>query len=783
MADIIELSKSINRVNQNVAAQGNTFRQISGENNRNVTKITKDIGSYFIQQRGSLDNVAESTKQNATAIESLGRKIDNNSNLTTQSISSIENVANLLTTTNRLLAEIARNTKQSGGLGGALGQAAGAAAGDTGGGLSRAANLAGAFAALGGKTALGVSAMGLMGTLNNASLSMGGGKAPAAGVTPSTPAGGATGGGTTPSGSGTAGSSTLTGPAKKILDHMADSEGSNYNTQFGYQNTTSGKKLTEMTIGEVREAQARQRGSSAIGRYQFMAKTLPEAMKGTGLTDRDMFSAENQDKLAMWLLKRRGYDKWVSGQLSDRDFGRNLSMEWASVPNPYTGGSYYGQKVKYGSDVLLKALLEAKGSAGGQPTPQSSPGGAAATPQAPTSTNTPTGAPPQQKGALPNSPKTAGDKNQNIPTPQTREDTKDTKQGVRPQTPAGGASDHEQQNQNQQQQYQIRDGRAQLKTQSGVPYEVDAKYAKNFEGFVKDLEATGYKINTISSYRPGATVKGSGKPSFHSRAMAIDINATANPHTFPGSANYGKTDLPANVGSIAAKHGLGWGGNWRSSKDTMHFSAGASEGATASGGQAQSQNAGVSQQPDQGQGQQGLGAAGGMMPNLGGLGGLGGMGMLGMMPGMGMMGGRMGVFGALAGMALGGLGALGSAAAAPSMPSGPTPSTPALQAPQTGKGFVSPFAGIDSDNPAQFFAADKQLQSMIQNKQIQTAALESEANRQKPPTVNVTQPQQTADQQKTLLDQQGRSDMYTVVALWEKDIFKWLGIKEESNFG
>ena len=202
------------------------------------------------------------------------------------------------------------------------------------------------------------------------------------------------------------------------------------------------------------------------------------------------------------------------------------------------------------------------------------------------------------------------------------------------------------------------------------------------------------------------------------------------------------------------------------------------EGPAGTGGRAGAGNVG-GQRPSEGIQIPGMGGLGG----LGGMGMMPGMGMLGMMPGMGMMRGRMGVFGALAGMALGGLGALGSAAAAPSMPSGPTPSTPALQAPQTGKGFVSPFAGIDSDNPAQFFAADKQLQSMIQNKQIQTAALESEANRQKPPTVNVTQPQQPADQQKTLLDQQVRSDMYTVVALWEKDIYKWLGIKEESNFG
>ena len=32
-------------------------------------------------------------------------------------------------------------------------------------------------------------------------------------------------------------------------------------------------------------------------------------------------------------------------------------------------------------------------------------------------------------------------------------------------------------------------------------------------------------------------------------------------------------DLPTNVGEIAARHGLGWGGNWSSPWDPMHFSA------------------------------------------------------------------------------------------------------------------------------------------------------------------------------------------------------------------
>jgi hypothetical protein len=36
--------------------------------------------------------------------------------------------------------------------------------------------------------------------------------------------------------------------------------------------------------------------------------------------------------------------------------------------------------------------------------------------------------------------------------------------------------------------------------------------------------------------------------------------------------------MPASVGAMAAKYGLGWGGNWRTSKDAMHFSMASGEG-------------------------------------------------------------------------------------------------------------------------------------------------------------------------------------------------------------
>ena len=781
MADnIVELSRNIGRVNQNVAAQGNNFRQAANENNRNITKISKDIGGYFIQQRGTLDNVAESNRQNANSIDSLGKKIDNNSNLITQSVSATNDVASLLRTTNNLLQQIRKNTQQgiggdSGGISNtsSLSKAAGAAKA-----LSTLLGGGGSIAALGGMSLVG--AAGILEKASGSS-SVDTGSSPS-GVTPSS----------TPAGRGTSDSSTLTGPAKKILDHMADSEGSNYNTQFGYQNTTGGKKLTEMSIGEVKEAQARQKGSSAIGRYQFMAKTLPEAMKGTGLTDKDMFSAENQDKLAMWLLKRRGYDKWVSGQLSDKDFGRNLSMEWASVPNPYTGGSYYGQKAKYGSDVLLKTLQEAKGSTGGQMTPQSSPtSGGALIPRAGTN---------QESGTLPINPQTAG----SMPTMRDRERT-DTGRPTPQSSPTSGGAPAPGYSSTESGKGKIEE------LQSGIRNQPINERLKSVLQKAAD-EAGGLTVKVISGGQPSANEGGRRTGSTrhdHGNAADVDLymgNRKLSPlnsedkelmKKFVSAASAaGATGIGAGEGYMSSDGsrihvGFGkpaiWGagGAGGGAADWLREAVGKSPGGGASGQQENESGKGVPRNSGQGQG---LSATNGI-PNLSGLGGLGGMGgmpgmgMLGMLPGMGMMGGRMGTFGALAGMALGGLGGmLGSAVAAPSMPYAPTPTTPALQSPQTERGFVSPFANID-ESAAQFFAADKLFQNVMKTREIQAAATNRDVNAQKTPTVNINQPQTLENQRNpnVLNPQSGGSDT-SVLASWEDSIYRWLGIQKGSNF-
>lgn len=122
-----------------------------------------------------------------------------------------------------------------------------------------------------------------------------------------------------------------------------------------------------------------------------------------------------------------------------------------------------------------------------------------------------------------------------------------------------------------------------LKTKSGKSFKVAKALAPKFKGFVGDLEETGYRIKEIGGWRKAGTGGGSGPPDpdydkgryHHPYGASIDINPTQNPYRTDGKLI---TDFPPNINAIAKKWGLGWGGNWSSSKDTMHFSAGKSEG-------------------------------------------------------------------------------------------------------------------------------------------------------------------------------------------------------------
>lgn len=105
-------------------------------------------------------------------------------------------------------------------------------------------------------------------------------------------------------------------------------------------------------------------------------------------------------------------------------------------------------------------------------------------------------------------------------------------------------------------------------TQSGTSFTVAAPVAKQFQGFLADLEATGYKIkpNTSGGFND-RNIRGTNIKSQHAFGNAIDINSEDNLFDDKGTNN-----LPSNIGQLADKWGLSWGGYFKGDKrDTMHF--------------------------------------------------------------------------------------------------------------------------------------------------------------------------------------------------------------------
>ena len=119
-----------------------------------------------------------------------------------------------------------------------------------------------------------------------------------------------------------------------------------------------------------------------------------------------------------------------------------------------------------------------------------------------------------------------------------------------------------------------------VRSKSGSSAEVATALADRFQGFITDLEATGYKIKEMGGFRPDGpppgNVDGKGPMYAHPYGAAIDINWTDNP-AFVKHPH----DFPAESGALAANHGLGWGNFF---DDAMHFSAMKRERGTGIGG-------------------------------------------------------------------------------------------------------------------------------------------------------------------------------------------------------
>ncbi|MEM8553752.1 MAG: SH3 domain-containing protein [Pseudomonadota bacterium] len=127
-----------------------------------------------------------------------------------------------------------------------------------------------------------------------------------------------------------------------IRELIADAEAgpAQYNAVVHSADTAPPRLPTDLTIAEILDWGATQTGDSAIGRYQVIENTLRGFHRRAGLSRDTVFTPPVQDKMANYLIMRRGLWEFLNGRISRDEFQVFLAMEWAGIPTP-DGQSYH----------------------------------------------------------------------------------------------------------------------------------------------------------------------------------------------------------------------------------------------------------------------------------------------------------------------------------------------------------------------------------------------------------------------------------------------------------
>lgn len=107
-----------------------------------------------------------------------------------------------------------------------------------------------------------------------------------------------------------------------------------------------------------------------------------------------------------------------------------------------------------------------------------------------------------------------------------------------------------------------------IRASNGKSAKVASRYARQFQGFIDDLERAGYRIDFIGGWRRHGSCRACDA---HPAGRAIDVNQTGR--------NRVTRSLPPRVTDIAARHGLCHGAIWNS-PDRGHFEVAAKSRAT-----------------------------------------------------------------------------------------------------------------------------------------------------------------------------------------------------------
>jgi hypothetical protein len=130
---------------------------------------------------------------------------------------------------------------------------------------------------------------------------------------------------------------------RRLLNFVGKLESSdNYNIIAG----ETEESLTGMTIKQVRDLQRnlQKKGaaSTALGRYQIKGDTLDYLIRRMKLNGNEVFDEKMQDSMGVELLRRKGIERFKNGSMSTNRFIRNMSQEWAALPENDSNKSYHG---------------------------------------------------------------------------------------------------------------------------------------------------------------------------------------------------------------------------------------------------------------------------------------------------------------------------------------------------------------------------------------------------------------------------------------------------------
>ncbi len=129
----------------------------------------------------------------------------------------------------------------------------------------------------------------------------------------------------------------------RLRDLIAEAEAG----PMGYDAVQHGARIkppkppTAMTVGEIFDwIAATPRQPHAIGRYQFIPKTLEYLVELKGVPRTARFEPALQDLLADQLLEQAGLSDFLGGKMGRTPFMNAIAQVWAGLPTS-SGRSYY----------------------------------------------------------------------------------------------------------------------------------------------------------------------------------------------------------------------------------------------------------------------------------------------------------------------------------------------------------------------------------------------------------------------------------------------------------